>query len=62
MNNSKKTIPFVLMFGLAMGSFLILMTAIKGDNMLRIVLASVGFLGFAGLLAAVVVSKSKAKA
>ena len=62
MSDSKKNVALALMTGLMLISLLILLTAIKGDNMLRIVLASVGFLGFAGLLAAVVFSKSKAKA
>jgi hypothetical protein len=43
-------------------SLVVLMTAIKGDNTLRMVLAGVGFLIFGGLLAALVVSKSKANA
>ena len=62
MNDSKKNIVVVLLSGLALSSFLILMTAIKGDNMLRIVLASVGFLGFCGLLTALLISKSRARA
>ena len=41
-------------------SLAVLMTALKGDNTLRMVLAGVGFLIFGGLLAAVLVSKSKA--
>jgi hypothetical protein len=62
MNDSKKKLTLVPLSLLALVSFLILMTAIKGDNTLRIVLASVGFLGFGGLLTAALISRSKAKA
>jgi len=62
MSDSKKNIALALVSGLALVSFLILMTAIKGDNLLRIGLAGVGFLGFAGLLTTLLISKSKAKA
>jgi hypothetical protein len=62
MNDSKQKLTLVPLSLLALVSFLILMTAIKGDNTLRIVLASVGFLGFGGLLTAVLISRSKAKA
>jgi hypothetical protein len=61
MNDSKHYVAVTLVSGLAMTSFLVLMTALKGDNTLRIVLASVGFVGFAGLMAALLVSKIKAR-
>jgi hypothetical protein len=60
MSASKKNLVLSLLSPLVLGSFLILMTAIKSDNMLRIILASVGLLGFGGLLAAVLVAKFKA--
>ena len=62
MNSSKQNVAMVLVSGLALASFLVLMTAIKGDNTLRTVLAAGGFLGFGGLLTALLVSKSKARA
>jgi len=49
----------MLVTALAFFSFQVLMTAIKGDNMLRIILAGVGVAGFGGLLCALLVSKFK---
>jgi hypothetical protein len=43
-------------------SLVILVTAIKGDNMLRIVLAGAGFLTLGGLLTGLLISKSRANA
>lgn len=62
MSASKQNVALTLISGLALVSFLILMTAIKGDNMLRIALAGVGFLGFGGMLTALLISRFKAKA
>ena len=62
MNSSKQNVAMVLVSGLALASFLVLMTAIKGDNTLRTVLAGGGFLGFGGLLTALLITKSKARA
>jgi hypothetical protein len=59
MNASKKNHMLVAMSGLPLASFLILMTAIKGDSVLRIVLASVGFVGFVGLYVALLVASKR---
>ena len=62
MSDSKKNVALALNTVLALISLMILVTAIKGDSMLRIALASAGFLIFAGLSTALLISKSKAKA
>ena len=61
MSPSKQYPMVVLMSVFAMVvSLVVLLTAIKGDNTLRMVLAGVGFLIFGGLLAAILVAKSRA--
>ena len=62
--SASKQYPLVVLLSIfaLVVSLVVFMTAIKGDNTLRMVLAGVGFLIFGGLLAAVVVSKSKANA
>jgi hypothetical protein len=41
-------------------SFAILLTAVKGDSVLRIVLAAGGFVGFLGLYVGVLVASKRA--
>jgi hypothetical protein len=43
-----------------LASFLVLVTAFKGDSVLRIALAAGGFLGFGGLYVALLVSRKRA--
>jgi len=59
MNASQQTFILLLLTALAMASLAILITAIKGDNMLRIALAGAGFLTFGGLLTALLIARSK---
>jgi len=59
MNTSKKTVIFMLMSAVLLASFLVFVAALKGDSTLRIVLASGGFLGFAGLYAALLVANKR---
>lgn len=54
------SLALTLMFFAMMASFLILVTAIKGDSVLRIVLAAGGFLVFCGLYVAVLVAGKRA--
>jgi hypothetical protein len=61
MSDPKHKIVPVLATGMLFGSFLVLMTALKGDNMLRIGLAAGGFLGFASLYVALLVARSRAQ-
>jgi hypothetical protein len=53
-------VPMLLGMLALVASYVVFLTAIKGDNTLRIVLASVGFLGFAGLMTALLAAKIKA--
>ena len=63
MSDSKQyTVATLLSVSAVVVSLAVLLTALKGDNTLRILLAGVGFLGFSGLAAAVVFAKSRAKA
>jgi hypothetical protein len=59
MSASNQNVMLALLSPVVLISFLILMTAIKSDNMLRIILAGVGLLAFGGLLAALLVAKFK---
>jgi len=59
---SKQNLPLFLMTAILMASFLVWVEAIKGDSTLRIVLASVGFIGFAGLQVALLVARKRAAA
>ena len=64
MSTSKKnySLALMLMSFAMLASFLILVNALKGDSALRIALATGGFLGFAGLYVAVLVSRKRATA
>lgn len=61
MSDSKKKFMVVsMLMSLAMlACFLVLVTALKGDNMLQKVLAGGGFVGFAGLYVALLVSNKR---
>jgi hypothetical protein len=59
MNDSKKTVIFMLMSAALLATFVIFVAALKGDSTLRIVLAAGGFLGFAGLYAALLVASKR---
>ena len=56
---SKFKVPLVLNFAALFASFLVLMAAVKGDSVLRIVLASVGVVGFGGLYVALLVASKR---
>ena len=57
--NVGQNVAFMLVTPLVLFSFQVFMTALTGDNMLRIILAGVGVAGFGGLLCALLVSKFK---
>jgi len=60
MSTSKKKMALMSMSTLLLGSFLVLMNTFQGEwNMLRTILAGVGFAGFASLYVALLVSKPK---
>ena len=61
MTVSKKNFVIVslMMSAATLTSFLILVTALKGDSVLRMVLAGVGFLGFCGLYFALLVARKR---
>ena len=56
MTASKKNVPLALISLAVLASCAILVTALKGDSMLRIALAAGGFVGFGGLLVALLVA------
>ena len=57
---ARENLAVVVLTPLLIGSFLILLTALKGDkNMLRVILAGGGFVIFGCLYAAVLVAKFK---
>lgn len=59
MSASKKNIAFTLVFACLLASFLVFVTAIKGDNALRIFLATGGFVVFAGLFLALLIASKR---
>jgi hypothetical protein len=60
MSVSKENGMLMLMSAAVLVSFLILLSSLKGDrNMVRIILAGVGFVGFSCLYAAMLVAKFK---
>ena len=60
MSVSKESVALMLTSAVLLVSFLILMTTLKGDrNMMRIILAGVGFVGFGGLYVAMLIAKFK---
>ena len=61
MSNSKKNFVVVsmLMSAALLVTFLIFVAALKGDSVLRMVLAGGGFLGFAGLYLALLIANKR---